>query len=263
MTDSLALDDVRAHLEREYAGVYGPAEIDFHLSAHVGDGFADYACQVVAAATPPGSRILDVGAGYGSFVMLARARGFDAIGTEIAPFEVRFARQRVARERPADDPGAIFLEGGIEQPALDGQRFQAITFWNVLEHVPDIEPVLSRTAALLERGGAVYIVCPNYAAWRKEAHYQIPWRPFLSRQAATARIRAAGKDPRFFETSVFQRTNWEVMTALRRCGLRLYDRMNQQAMGPATLLASPRLWCDFYNPIRPSVELAARRAGRG
>jgi 2-polyprenyl-3-methyl-5-hydroxy-6-metoxy-1,4-benzoquinol methylase len=255
------LGSIRAHLEREYAGVYGPAEIEFHLSAHVGDGFADYACQVVAAATPSGSRILDVGAGYGSFVMLARARGFDAIGTEIAPFEVEYARARVARERPGENPAAIFLEGGIEQAALDRERFQAITFWNVLEHVPDIMPVLARTATLLVPGGAVYIVCPNYMAWRNEAHYQIPWRPFLSRQAAIARIRAAGKDPRFFETSVFQRTNWEVISALRRCGLRLYDRMNRRPMGPATLLSSPLTWFDFYNPVRRSVELAARKPG--
>lgn len=253
------LDLVRAHLKREYAGVYGAAEIEFHLSAHVGNGFADHACQVIAAATPAGGAVLDVGAGYGSFVMLARERGFDAVGTEIAPFEVDFSRRRVQRERPNDDPASVFLDGGIFNHALDAQRFDAVTFWNVLEHIENVDGVLGRAAALLKPGGAIYIICPNYAAWRKEAHYQIAWRPFLSREAAVRRIRNAGKDPRFFETSVFQRTSWEVMTVLRRLGLTLFDRTNQRPMNAAQLFRSPGEWADYYNPARPAVELAARK----
>lgn len=250
---------VREHLEREYAGVFGPAEIEFHLNSHVGDAFADYACQVIAVATPPGSRVLDVGAGYGSFVMLARARGFRAIGTEIAAFELEYSRRRVAREIPDEEPGDVFLDQGIFHSALNGRQFDAITFWNVLEHIDDFGAVIRRAAELLAPGGAVYVVCPNYAAWRNEAHYQIPWRPFLGRDAAVRRIREHGKDPRFFETSVFQRTNWGVMAEMRRHGLTLFDRLNQKQMHLGRLLTEPRLFLDFYNPARPAVELAARK----
>ena len=256
-------DLVRAHLEREYAGVFGPREIEFHLNSHVGDAFADYACQVVAVSTPAGSRILDVGAGYGSFVMLARQRGYDAIGTEIAPFEVAYSRRRLARERPADDPDKVFLDQGIFHPALDGTHFEAITLWNVLEHIDDFGPVIRRAAALLTPGGAIYVVCPNYAAWRNEAHYQVPWRPFLSREAAIARLRQHGKDPEFFRSSVFQRTNWEVMSEMRKNGLVLFDRLNQKRMGglgAVRLLATqPAFLWDYFNPFRPAVELAARK----
>jgi SAM-dependent methyltransferase len=252
-------EEIQRHLEREYAGVFGPKEIEFHLNSHVGDAFADYACQVVAVATPVGSRILDVGAGYGSFVMLARARGFDAIGTEIAPFEIAHSRRRLTRERPTEDPTAIFLDGGIFNRGLDAQRFHAVTFWNVFEHIDDVGAVVQRAAGLLLPGGAVYAVCPNYFAWRKEAHYQIPWRPLLSREAAIRRIREHGKDPRFFETSVFQRTNWEVMSVLRRNGLQLFDRMNQKRMHLGRLISEPQSFLDFYNPARAAVELAARK----
>lgn len=250
---------IKQHLEQEYAGVYGPAEIEFHLNAHVGDGFADYACQVIAASTPPGGRVLDVGSGYGSFVLLARSRGFDAIGTEIAPYEIDYARRRAAAELTGIDPSAVFHDRGIFNSALDSQRFDAITFWNVLEHVSDIDGILMRAAALLLPGGAVYIVCPNYAAWRKEAHYQIPWNPWVSRDEAVKRIREHGKDPRFFETSVFMRTNWEVMAAVRRHGLALFDRMNRRRMHVGRLLSDPRGFVDYFNPFRPSVELAARK----
>jgi MPBQ/MSBQ methyltransferase len=252
-------DEVRAYLERAYAGVFGPEEVAFHLSAHLGDGFADYACQVIAAATPAKGRILDVGTGFGSFVVLARDRGFDAVGTDISDYEIAFARRRLARLRPSDDPESVFLPGGIFAGALDQRRFDAITFWNVLEHVRDIQPLLTRAAALLEPGGAVYIQCPNYAAFRREAHYQLPWRPWLSRAAAIRRIRASGKDPRFFETSVFQRTNWEVMRAVIEAGLQLHDRMNLVPMHLSTLLTAPRRFADFFNPLRASIELAARR----
>lgn len=251
--------EVRRHIEQEYAGVFGPSEIDFHLQAHVADGFADYACQVVAAATPAGARILDVGTGYGSFVLMARDRGFDAIGTEVAPYEVAFSRKRLARLRPGDDPALVFLDGGIFNPAIDACRYEAITFWNVLEHVEDVRGLLQRAAALLSPGGALYVLCPNYSAWRNEAHYQIPWRPFLSREAAVRRIRAHGKAPGFFESSVFQRTSWGVMAEMRRNGLTLFDRMNQKRMYLGRLVTEPRLFLDFYNPARASVELAARK----
>jgi MPBQ/MSBQ methyltransferase len=252
-------DEVRAYLERAYAGVFGPAEIAFHLSSHLGDAFADYACQVVTPSTPAGGRILDVGCGFGSFVVLARERGFEAIGAEIADYEIAFARRRLARLRPGDSPADVFLAGGIFNPALDARRFDAITFWNVLEHVEHIRPLVERAASLLAPGGAVYAVCPNYAAFRNEAHYQVPWRPGLSRAAAVRRLREHGKDPRFFETSIFQRTNWEVMRVMRAAGLTLYDRMNQVPMGLPALFTSPRQFRDFFNPLRPAVELAARK----
>jgi 2-polyprenyl-3-methyl-5-hydroxy-6-metoxy-1,4-benzoquinol methylase len=254
-------EEVRAHLERVYAGVFGPAEIAFHLSSHLGDAFADYACQVIAVATPAGGRVLDVGSGFGSFVVLARERGFDAVGTEVAPYEIAFARRRLSRLRPADAPEQIFLDGGIFNHTLDERRFDAITFWNVLEHVSEIRPLLERAAALLAPGGAVYVVCPNYAAFRREAHYQVPWRPFLSRAAAIRRLRDHGKDPAFFEQSIFQRTNWEVIRVCRSTGLCLYDRLNQSRMGWRTIFRSPRQFMDFFNPLRNAVELAARKCG--
>lgn len=252
-------EEVGQHLARDYAGVFGPAEIAFHLSAHVGDAFADYACQVIAVATPAGGRVLDVGAGFGSFVVLARNRGFDAVGTDVATYDTAFARRRLQRLRPQDRPHDIFLDDGVFSAALSGRQFEAITFWNVLEHIDDFGAVIRRATELLAPGGAIYAVCPNYAAWRNEAHYQIPWRPFLSRQAAVRRIREHGKDPRFFETSVFQRTNWGVMAEMRRNGLTLFDRLNQKRMHLGRLITEPRLFLDFYNPARAAVELAARK----
>jgi MPBQ/MSBQ methyltransferase len=256
--------EVRKHLEREYAAVFGEVEIAFHLNSHVCGAFADYACQVIAMATPTAARVLDVGCGYGSFVILARERRFDAIGTDVARYEIEFARRRLARLRPHDSGDAVFLDGGIFNAALDQRRFDAITFWNVLEHIEDIRTVLARAVELLAPGGTIYIVCPNYAAWRKEAHYQVPWRPFLSRSAAVARLRQYGKDPRFFERAVFQRTSWEVMRILWENGLRLYDRLALEPLHPGldaavALLKHPRTVLDYFNPFRPAVELAARK----
>lgn len=257
--------EVQQHLERAYAGVFGAAEIEFHLREHVGEGFADYACNVIATSTPRSARVLDVGAGFGSFVVMARNRGFDAIGTEIAPYEVEFSRRRLARLRPSDNPDKVFLGSGIFDPALKDSTFEAITLWNVLEHVDDDRAILRRATELLVPGGAIYVVCPNYAAWRKEAHYQLPWHPFLSRAAAVRRIRRHGKDPRFFETSIFRRTNWGVMREMVRNGLTLYDGFNRTCYPlDARLLTAvhqrPQQVLDFFNPTRASVELAARKS---
>ncbi|WP_051630910.1 class I SAM-dependent methyltransferase [Afifella pfennigii] len=256
--------ELERHLRQEYAGVFDDASIAFHIESHAGMAFADYAVQVVGAAIAAPARILDVGNGFGSFVVAARNAGYDAIGTEVAAYEVDFARRRLGRLRPQDDAERVFLEGGVFASELEPESFDAVTLWNVIEHIDDYRAVLARAAELLKPGGSIYVLCPNYAAWRNEAHYQVPWHPFLSRRAAAARLRAHGKNPQFFETSIFYRSNWGVMATLRRLGFDLYDRLNLQPMSGlgvlfGGLVRRPRSLLDFYNPARFAVEVAGRK----
>ena len=265
---SSEIDELTAHLHREYAGVFEQDSINAHIEGHAGIDFAGYAVQVIQPSIPAGARILDVGSGFGSFVMAARHQGpYDAIGTEIAPYEVNFARRRLERMRPQDDPQRIYLGGGIFDPGLEGMTFDAITFWNVIEHIDDYKQVLAKAVELLAPGGTIFILCPNYFAWRPEAHYHIPWHPFLTREAAVKRLRHHGKDPAFFESSIFLRTNWDVIKTLRGMDLDIYDRLNQMKMSSAAsilrhAIRRPKVLADFYNPARFAVELAARKKTR-
>src|SRR5262245_66517307 len=96
------------YLTSLYRNVFTEEAIRAHLVNHVGYPVAEYGLGSVKPLLAPGARILDVGAGFGSFVLLARDAGFAATGVEIAPFEVEFARQRLARIRPQDDPQTVY-----------------------------------------------------------------------------------------------------------------------------------------------------------
>jgi SAM-dependent methyltransferase len=258
---------VEAYLRSLYTGVFSDEAIDTHVDAHVGFAFAGYAVEVVSLTQPAGARVVDIGSGFGSFVLAARSAGYDAVGIEIAPFEVEFARRRLARLSPGDRPESVYLLGDATMFALPESSVDAVTFWNVLEHVDDYEPILAAAHRMLKPGGCLYAICPNYLAWRQEAHYHVPWTPWLTlrgRQRASAYLHRLGKTPGYFDSSIFLRTNWGVQRALRRLDMDLYDltnrwRMELSASMMRYALQQPRELLRFHSPFRTAVELAARK----
>jgi MPBQ/MSBQ methyltransferase len=256
------------YLTSLYRNVFTEEAIRAHLVNHVGYPVAEYGLGVVTPLLARGARILDVGAGFGSFVLLAREAGFDATGVEIAPFEVEFARQRLARIRPQDDPKTVYRVADATRLALPAPSLDAVTFWNLFEHVENVEPLIAFAARALAPGGYAFIVCPNYAARRDEAHYHVPWNPELrhDRSAAIAYLRSLGRDAGFFETSIFCRTNTEVLGLLRKHAFQLIDIDGLTPMSPtlANLPGLIRNWRQvrsFYDPQRPSVLVAGRKLG--
>ncbi|MGH6678953.1 MAG: class I SAM-dependent methyltransferase, partial [Bradyrhizobium sp.] len=181
-------------------------------------------------------------------------------------FEVEFARRRLRLVRPQDDAEAVYRLGSFLDFPAPAASFDVVTFWNVLEHIEDLNATLSIVGRILRTGGLVYVVCPNYFAWRLEAHYHVPWKPnpLLPREKAVAYLRSLGRDPTFFETAIFRRTNWEVLGTLRRLGFEPRDIGTQRSMAlsvrnlPA-LLARSKGVLEFYNPFRHSVVLSASK----
>lgn len=98
-------------------------------------------------------RLLDVGCGLGFFLQRAAASGWTATGVEPSS-----AWAAASRERPGV---ADVVCGLVEDPALDGRRFELITVWDVLEHIFDPVPFLARVRSLLAPGGQVFIRTPN------------------------------------------------------------------------------------------------------
>ena len=140
-----------------------------------------------------------------------------------------------------------------------------MTLWNVLEHIPDQDGIITLASRLLKPGGVVFVICPNYAAFRLEAHYQLPWCPLFPRRLASAYLRRRGRNPTYFENAVFYRTNWGVMHALRRSGFELHDfsALSSMALKPGCafrLLRRPQSFMRYYNPFKEFVVLAARKA---
>ena len=110
-------------------------------------------------------RLLDVGAAGGAFVAEARARDFNASGVEPVPSFARAAREQL---------GLDVREGGIEKLDLAGERYEAITLWHVLEHIPHPLDQVRRLAAVLADGGVLAVEVPN-AASAVAAHMGPAW----------------------------------------------------------------------------------------
>jgi 2-polyprenyl-3-methyl-5-hydroxy-6-metoxy-1,4-benzoquinol methylase len=96
-------------------------------------------------------RLLDVGASCGYFMEVAAAHGFDVQGVE-------FSRRAIDAASPAIR--ARIFEGTLDAMPEDG-RFDVISAFDLLEHVPDPPAFLRRCAGLLKPGGRLVISTPD------------------------------------------------------------------------------------------------------
>jgi 2-polyprenyl-3-methyl-5-hydroxy-6-metoxy-1,4-benzoquinol methylase len=94
-----------------------------------------------------GRRLLDVGAYTGVFVDVARVAGWDACGVEPSRWAVDVAKRR----------GLPIIEGTLTASELAGKRFDVVTMWDVIEHVPDPAVELGRAYSLLVPGGLLAV----------------------------------------------------------------------------------------------------------
>lgn len=108
---------------------------------------------------PPG-RLLDVGCSYGAFPDLARRRGWDAVGVEISAGPAEFAR----KERGLD-----VFDGTLEDAGFPDGHFQAITLWDVIEHLDDPVSTLSEARRVLAPGGILLVFTINH----ESLHYSL------------------------------------------------------------------------------------------
>jgi MPBQ/MSBQ methyltransferase len=207
---------IEAHLREQYQGVFDDKMIRAHLHEFVESKFADNLAAVIAKNCRGGDSLLDIGAGYGAFVLSCRQHGLDATGLEIEAFEVEIARRRLSRSEPGRDAASVFRKGDAGQLPFANELFDMVSLLNVLEHVPDYSAVLREAVRVLRPGGRLFIVCPNYAAFRREAHYHVPWAPMLPRTLAVAYLRLLGRNPGFFQKHIYYCTNHGVLDALRK-----------------------------------------------
>lgn len=109
-------------------------------------------CAMLLRHVKEGSRVLDIGAGCGTFVMEAQTWGFDAYGFDINQATVEFLKNK---NRFAAEPG----------------EFDAVTFWDSLEHIENPMEVLCKIAY----GAIVLVAIPVFSDLRRireSKHYR-------------------------------------------------------------------------------------------
>jgi cyclopropane-fatty-acyl-phospholipid synthase len=101
-----------------------------------------------------GERVLDVGCGWGSFVIHAAERhGVQAIGITLSPAQAELARRRVAQAGLADRVEIRVMD--YRDLGTAGERYDAIASIGMVEHVgaSQIDVYAAQLTGLLEPGG--------------------------------------------------------------------------------------------------------------
>jgi 2-polyprenyl-3-methyl-5-hydroxy-6-metoxy-1,4-benzoquinol methylase len=98
--------------------------------------------------------LLDVGTGTGQFLHFAK-RHFKVSGTEISTSGIEIAHRKY---------GLTVMRGTLEDLVFD-TKFDVITLYHVLEHVPNPSSTIRRCRALLNPGGFLFVAVPNDVSW--------------------------------------------------------------------------------------------------
>jgi len=96
-------------------------------------------------------RLLDVGMGSGLFLKEAVAAGFEVEGTELAEPGLEAAHEF----------GFAVHNGQLTDIDFGMRRYDVISMWHVLEHVPNPGTVLKKIFELLNPGGVFAVAVPN------------------------------------------------------------------------------------------------------
>jgi 2-polyprenyl-3-methyl-5-hydroxy-6-metoxy-1,4-benzoquinol methylase len=113
---------------------------------------------------PNKGRILDIGAGTGDFLSVAKKDGWQTIGVEPS----------TKAKSIAINKGVSFVELTTE---LENNSFDVISMWHVLEHVPDLDKQIKELKRLLKPTGTLIIAVPNFKSFDAK-YYGKFWAAF-------------------------------------------------------------------------------------
>jgi 2-polyprenyl-3-methyl-5-hydroxy-6-metoxy-1,4-benzoquinol methylase len=138
-------------------------------------------------------RVLDIGSGYGFFRVALGEAGYEHDGLEVSQF---------ARSVASTSYGLSTHGGMLDEHWQDwGERYDAVTLFDLIEHLADPVSFLQQVAHVLRPGGVVGVKTPNIDCPEAEvfgAHYHSLKREhlaFFSPTSLTAAAAAAGLEP--------------------------------------------------------------------
>lgn len=129
---------------QDYKGMPVPRPEHIYRAGKIAMGRLDF----LKKAGVQGGQLLDVGAGGGEFVYLAKSKGFDAQGLEPNQGYSEYARQAY---------GCQLQTGHLNQ--LTG-KFDVVTLFHVLEHLPDPVQAFAKLHSLLSDDGHLLVEVP-------------------------------------------------------------------------------------------------------
>lgn len=139
---------VRGEIEAFYGEEYYALGQKIDYEARVGF-FAGVAARLESQVRP--GRLLDIGCGYGQFLLACRQRGWQVAGVELGA-------AACARAREA---GLEVFCGTLAQAGYPENNFDVVTLWNVLDHLAEPLAEVREIRRVLRPGGLICFRVPN------------------------------------------------------------------------------------------------------
>jgi 2-polyprenyl-3-methyl-5-hydroxy-6-metoxy-1,4-benzoquinol methylase len=96
-------------------------------------------------------KILDVGAGEGKFLLALSPEVFEKYGIELDEKSYKICKEKKLKVYNED----------ILKKDFKKQKFDVITLWHVIEHIPNPQKLFEKLSSLLEKDGIIVIATPN------------------------------------------------------------------------------------------------------
>lgn len=159
------------HGSEEVNNTLYEADTDYNDDLNVANDFEDFiqwnhdkALQYMNAKYPNGkASVLDVGCFSGFFVKKLLQLGFNARGIDFNNKALDFGKKQYGLDESISNET-------LQDLLVQGQKFDVITLFEVIEHLENIGDVLAQVSSLLKEGGAIIISTPNS---------KMCWRPAL------------------------------------------------------------------------------------
>lgn len=274
-------EEAQQYIRSQYTDIFTPHQIEKHFQQYIQFDLAKQQLGRIRdiANLQAGQHLLDMGSGFGSFVYVCREQGVLAHGIDIADYEIKFARERYQQAGLDGDVTQIYRTGDAMKTDFPDNSFDVITAWNVLEHVPDYSALIQEVSRLLKPDGLFFMVAPNYMAFRREAHYHLPWLPLLPRPIAKTYLKIMGRDPSFFNEHIYYVTKIGVLRELKKHNLTIYhhlidkldypDKINIDSTRERVLkirrmglkpIVKIMLQMRYMNPLSIAIDLVVRKS---
>lgn len=277
----LIYQKVKKYIWEKDQGLYAGDREQFEKSFYdkIDVEFSAGLLKEVTAATGfnAGSMLLDIGCGFGTFVLCCRQNGLQALGVDPDAREIEFARERLELELGKSAIEVYRVSRG-ESLSFAAETFDVVTMWNLLEHVPDYKSMLNEAHRVLKKGGYLLLLAPNYLSFRKEAHFHLPWFPLLPRKIAQGYLKIMKRDVNYFQNNIFYVTGIGVSSYLLKkkyqlgCDklAKLQDPALAQSAFKAKLVRGVKaaglakilkylIFLEHFNPFKVNISICARK----
>jgi SAM-dependent methyltransferase len=134
-------------------------------------------------------RFLDFGSGWGFTLLAAKEKGWELYGIEPLPACSVYARAKT---------GATVITDVLRDNMFPPETFNAITSFQVFEHLPDPAGDLKKLYTMMAKGGVMLIEVPNIDTWTisvlrdKHRHFVQDHLNFFSKESLSKLLSNAG-----------------------------------------------------------------------